>query len=101
MNSSLQIGLAFVLFFPVFCIIGVLYCAFPRRPRGARRLLADLAVLALAALLSVLAMRWGFRAASGIASPIWKQIVATLLAYGAFLAVICIALPLRSAWFRR
>jgi TRAP-type C4-dicarboxylate transport system permease small subunit len=101
MNSPFEIGLAFILFFPVFCIIGVLYCAFPRRPRGGMRLLGDLLVLIVAAVLSIFAMRWGFHAAVGIAGPLWKQIVATLLAYGMFLAVVCLALPIRAAWFRR
>lgn len=101
MNSPFETGLAFILFFPVFCIIGVLYCAFPRQPRGGMRLLCDLLVLIVAAVLSIFAMRWGFHAAVGIAGPLWKQIVATLLAYGMFLAVICLALPIRAAWFRR
>lgn len=101
MNSPFEIGLAFILFFPVFCIIGVLYCAFPRQPRGALRLLCDLLVLIVAAVLSIFAMRSGFHAAVGVAGPLWKQIVATLLAYGVFLAVVCLALPIRAAWFRR
>jgi len=101
MNPSIETGLAFILFLPVFAIIGALYCLFPRQPRGAARLLGDLAVLLLAAVLSVFAMRWGFHAAAGVAGALWKQIVATLLAYGAFLAIVCIALPLRAWWWRR
>ncbi|HEY0181109.1 MAG TPA: hypothetical protein VGC30_15955 [Dokdonella sp.] len=101
MTPTAQSSLAFVLFLPVFAIIGALYCAFPRRPRGALRLLADVAVLLAAAALSVAAMRAGFRAAAGVGGALWKQIVATLAAYGVFLAVVAAALPLRAIWLRR
>lgn len=101
MSQTFETGLAFILFFPVFSILGALYCLFPRSPRGALRVLADLAVLVVAAVLSIVAMRWGFHAATGIAGQLWKQIVATLLAYGVFLAVLCCAVPLRAVWFRR
>jgi hypothetical protein len=101
MESPFEIGLAFILFFPAFCIIGVLYSMFPRQPRGIVRVLGDVLVLIVAAVLSVFATRWGFHAAAGVAGPMWKQIVATLLAYGVFIAVVCLALPIRAAWFRR
>jgi len=101
MNPTIETGLAFILFLPVFAIIGALYSLFPRNPRGIARRLGDLAVLVLAAVLSVLGMRWGFHAAAGVAGALWKQIVATLLAYGVFLAVVCVALTLRAWWWRR
>lgn len=101
MNAFFETALSFILFLPTFAIVGALYCAYPRAPRGVPRLLADLAVLALAGVLSVLAMRWGFRAGTGTAGALWKQIVATLSAYGAFLAVFCLAFPLRARWLRR
>jgi hypothetical protein len=101
MNPTIETGLAFILFLPAFAIIGALYCLFPRQPRGVARVFGDLAVLLLAAVLSVFAMRWGFHAAAGVAGALWKQIVATLLAYGAFLAIVCLALPLRAWWWRR
>jgi hypothetical protein len=37
----------------------------------------------------------------GTGGALWKQIVATLLAYGVFLGVLAIALPLRAAWLRK
>jgi len=101
MHGSLEIGLALVLFFPAFCIIGALYCAFPRRPRPRLRWLWDVLVVALAAGASVGAMVWGFHTATGIGSAIWRQLLATLLVYAAFAVVIAIALPLRAAWFKR
>ncbi|MET0231118.1 MAG: hypothetical protein ABW186_09330 [Rhodanobacteraceae bacterium] len=101
MQTVFGATLAFFLFLPVFAILGVLYCAFPRTPRGAARWLADFAALIAAAAISLAAMRWGFSLATGVAGPIWKQIVATLLAYAAFLASMGAALLLRAAWFRR
>jgi hypothetical protein len=101
MQTVFGATLAFFLFLPVFALLGALYCAFPRRPRGAARLAADLAALLAAAAISLFAMRWGFALALGVAGPIWKQILATLFAYAAFLASIGVALVVRAAWFRR
>lgn len=100
MNTFFETGLSFILFLPTFAIVGALYCAYPRTPRGAPRRIADLAVLVFAAALSIHAMRWGFHASAGAGGMLWKQVVATLLAYGVFLAVLCLALPLRALWFR-
>lgn len=101
MNAFFETGLAFLLFLPTFAIVGALYCALPRRPRPALRWALDLAVLALAAALSIVAMRWGLHAGSGRGGAMWKQVVATLCAYGAFLGTLGLALPLRAAWLRR
>jgi hypothetical protein len=101
MQTVFGATLAFFLFLPVFAILGVLYCAFPKQPRGAARLLADLAALAACAAISLFAMKWGFALALGVAGPIWKQIVATLFAYAAFLGSLGAALTLRTLWFRR
>ncbi|MBN8885834.1 MAG: hypothetical protein J0I77_08955 [Rudaea sp.] len=101
MPATIQIDLAFILFLPAFCIVGALYCLYPRAPRGALRWLADLGVLAIAALASIVAMRWGFRAATGVGGALWKQVLATLLAFGFFFAVVGVAALLRSRWFRR
>lgn len=101
MHSLFESDLSFLLFLPTFAIIGALYCAFPRRPRSALRWLADIAVVLMAAVLSIIAMRWGFRASIGSGGALWKQIVATLLAYGVFLGVLVIALAVRAFVFRR
>ena len=101
MNAFFETGLSFILFLPTFLIVGALYCAFPRRPRPALRWLLDLGALALAAWLSILAMRHGFHSSSGRGGAMWKQVVATLYAYGAFLGVLVVALMLRTSWLRR
>jgi hypothetical protein len=101
MQTVFGATLALFLFLPLFAILGALYCAFPRQPRGAARVAADLAALLAAAAISLLAMRSGFALALGVAGPIWKQILATLFAYAAFLASMGVALVFRAAWFRR
>ena len=101
MHSNLEASLAFILFFPAFCVVGLLYCLFPRTPRGALRLFADLCVLIVAAALSIFAMRWGFYATLGVGGAVWKQVTATLLAYAEFLAVIGVAWPVRTFLLRR
>lgn len=101
MNAFFETGLSFILFLPTFAIVGAIYCTWPRAPRGAARWAADLGVLALAAVASILAMRRGFDASTGSGGHLWPQIVATLLAYGVFLAVLALAWPLRGRWLRR
>jgi uncharacterized membrane protein YhaH (DUF805 family) len=101
MHGTIEIGLAFILFLPTFCVVGYLYCLFPRTPRGATRLVADIGAVLAAAAFSILAMRWGFHAALGVGGAVWKQVAATLLAYFVFLAVIAIAWPIRALFLRR
>jgi hypothetical protein len=95
--------LALILFLPWFLLLGSLYWLFPRQPRNARRKTFDLATLAIAFVLSFIGMQWGY--ALGLADvgtgAIWKQVLATLVAYGAFLFVLTVAIPLRSWWLAR
>lgn len=96
--------LALILFLPWFAILGVLYWFYPRTlEKTAARRGFDVAALALAFLAAFLAGRWGFAtAATGIeAGPIWRQVLASLLAYKAFLLVVAVAWALRGQRFRR
>lgn len=89
--------LALVLFLPWFLLLGSLFWLFPRQPRNARRKGFDLVTLGIAFVLGFIGMQGGY--ALGEADPgsgaIWKQVLATLGAYGAFLVVLTVALPLR------
>ena len=90
--------LAIILFLPWFLILGALYWVYPRTlPRTPERRRFDLALLAIAFTASFVAGRWGYAIASTSieAGPIWRQVLASLLAYKAFLAVIVVA------WIRR
>jgi hypothetical protein len=101
MHGNAETGLAFLLFLPTFCIVGTLYCLFPKVPRDMPRILGDLAVLVLATALSIFAMIGAFHSGVGIGGAVWKQVVATLAAYIVFLAVMAIAWPIRAMLFRR
>jgi len=92
--------LALVLFLPWFLILSVLYWIYPRQPRGAARQGFDLAAMALSLVLAVAGMRWGYAYADPGAGAIWKQVLATLVAYGVFLLVLLLAMLLRRALFR-
>ncbi|HEX7915852.1 hypothetical protein [Rudaea sp.] len=101
MPANVQTDLAFILFLPAFCIVGALYCFYPRTPRHALRWIADLAVLAFAAVVSVVATRWGFRTATGVGGALWKQVLATLLAFACFFGFVGIGALVRRPWLRR
>ena len=95
--------LALILFLPWFLLLGSLFWLFPRQPRNARRKGFDVATLAVAFLLSFFGMQWGY--ALGLADAgtgaIWKQVLATLVAYGAFLVVLTVAIPVRMLLLQR
>lgn len=93
--------LSVILFLPTFLIMGGLFVLFPRTPRDRRRNLFEAIALILALIISVFAMRWGYLHADPAASLIWRQILATLLAYAAFLTSLAAALLVRAALLRR
>lgn len=88
MSAGVELHLSLILFLPWFAILAVLYWVFPRRRPGVASRSVDAAVLLVSLLLSVWAMRWGFLNADPEAGAIWKQVLATLTAYGAFLLVL-------------
>ena len=95
--------LALILFLPWFLLLGALFWLFPRQPRNPQRKAFDIAVLVVAFVLSFVGMQWGY--ALGLADvgtgAIWKQVLATLVAYGAFLFVLTVAVLLRSLFLSR
>ncbi|MCX7557460.1 hypothetical protein OS187_11655 [Xanthomonadaceae bacterium JHOS43] len=93
--------LSVILFFPWFVVVGAWFMLFPRQPGGALRRLFELTALVVAVLLSIRAMLWGIENADPTAGAIWKQVLATLLAYGMFLGVLLLAWPVRNQLLRR
>ncbi|AKC87156.1 hypothetical protein [Pseudoxanthomonas suwonensis] len=89
--------LSLLLFLPWFGLLGVLYWFYPRTPRPLARRAYDTTVLLLALALSIAGMHWGYAegVADALSGPIWRQVLAVLYAYGAFLAVLALAIPLR------
>lgn len=100
MSSAVASYLALALFVPWFGLVAWAFWTFPRHltRRGTRRRF-DAAVLLLAFSASFLGMRWGLLHVSGDGGPIWKQVLATLIAYGAYLAVVLMGIGLRRALF--
>ncbi|MBS7458199.1 hypothetical protein [Coralloluteibacterium stylophorae] len=99
MNAAVELNLAFILFVPWFLILGALFWMYPRPARrSGARLGFDLGALLVAVVASVLATQWGY--ALGAAAPevgaIWRQVLASLTSYAAFLVVLLIAWPLRA-----
>lgn len=96
--------LALILFLPWFFILGALYWFYPRtlEKTPARRRF-DLGMLAAAFIAAFIAGRWGYAFAdtSIEAGPIWRQVLASLLAYKAFLLVVAVAWAWRGMRFRR
>ena len=92
--------LALVLFLPWFLLIGALFWLFPRQPRDAARKRFDVVALVVAFVLSFGGMQWGY--ALGLADvgtgAIWKQVLATSIAYGFFLFVLMLAMFIRHLW---
>ena len=95
MSSGIQLNLALILFPPWYLILGALYWLYPRQPRTAARRLYDAGSLLLALLASIAAMHWGFLNADTSVGVLWKQVLATSISYGAFLAVLTAALLAR------
>ena len=95
--------LALILFLPWFLLLGALFWLFPRQPRNPRRKAFDIATLIIAFVLSFIGMQWGY--ALGLADvgtgAIWKQVLATLVAYVSFLMVLTVAVLLRSVFLSR
>ena len=98
MNSQIEVNLSLLLFFPWFAILGVLFWVYPRKPRHLRRRLFDAASLAIALVVTVVAMQWSFHNADPNAGAIWKQVLATSIAYGFFLFVLMVAVFVRHLW---
>lgn len=95
MNPQVELNLALILFVPWFSILAWLYWAYPKRPRLAARTVFDSAALLLATLLAGWGMHWSMHNADPNAGAIWKQVLATSVAYGLYLGVMTAALLLR------
>lgn len=100
MNPAIEFNLALILFAPWFAILAGLFWAYPRRPRNGARTAFDLVSLLLATAASAAGMYWGMRNADPHAGAIWKQVLATSVAYGLFLLFMAIALGVRARWLR-
>lgn len=95
MNPLVQSCLALILFAPWFVILGGLFWVYPRGVKSPLYRLFDLTALSTALTAAAGGMEWGMAHADTHAGAIWKQVLATSIAYGVFLGVLTIALALR------
>jgi hypothetical protein len=93
--------LALILFSPWFLILGALYWIYPRQPRTSARKAFDAVALLLAGAGSFYGMNWAYLNANTEVGTMWKQIFATLVAYGVFLGVMTLAIALRMPLLRK
>lgn len=101
MNPQFELNLGLILFLPWFLILGVLFWVFPRQPRHWRRRLFDLASLALSTTAFMAALYWAHDHANPAHGAMWRQILATSVGYGVFLAALLVAVLLRWWLWRR
>lgn len=95
MNPLVELNLALLLFLPWFLVLGVLFCMFPRTPRGAARRVYDLVSLVVSVAAFVASIHWAQSDADVSHGHMWGQILATAVGYGVFLAVLGTAFALR------
>lgn len=101
MNPHIAANLALILFLPWYAILGALFWLYPRQPRHAARRVFDAASLALALLAAAIGTSWGITHANPQPGVMWKQVLATSVSYGLFLAVLAVALVVRRRWLPR
>jgi hypothetical protein len=100
MNSQVELNLALILFLPWFAILGYVFWRFPARPRSAARRSLDAGSLLMATLFAGIGMQWSFFHADPRYGGMWKQVLATSVAYGLFLLVLTVAVAIRWRLFR-
>lgn len=100
MSPLVEINLALILFLPWFAILGVLFWVYPRQPRNAARRAFDVAALAASAAGFVLSVQWAHASADPTYGRMWKQVFATSVGYGVFLALLLAAFLVRRRWLR-
>mgnify|MGYP006199318887 FL=1 len=101
MNPEIELNLALILFIPWFSILAVLFWYFPRQPRTGTRQAFDTISLAVATAAAFAGMHWSMQNADPSHGAMWKQVLATSVAYGLFLGVMTVALWARWRWLRR
>jgi hypothetical protein len=100
MSPLVEINLALILFLPWFAILGVLFWVYPRQPRTAARRAFDAMALAASAAGFVLSVQWAHASADPTYGRMWKQVFATSVGYGVFLALLLAAFLIRRRWLR-
>jgi len=95
MAPSVAENLALILFLPWYLVILVVYWRMRRKPARWTGRVFDLAAIAVSIVAAAIAGPWALVHADDSIGTMWPQILATVVGYGAFLAVITLAALLR------
>lgn len=87
-NAVVELNLALLLFLPWYVLLGWLFWRMTARHRTAGRKLVALAFLCISLFAAGLAGVWAYGYADTSAGAIWKQVLACVVGYGAFLGVL-------------
>lgn len=90
MNPLVELNLALILFLPWYVIVGWLFMRGTARGERWPVRLAAAAFVVAALVAAAWAGIWAFGHADVAAGRMWQQILATVIGYGAFLAVIVV-----------
>ena len=101
MNPTVELNLTLILFLPWLLILGWVYAVYPKSHRGRARRVFDAITLAASLAAFLASVYWSFIHADPFYGRMWKQILATALSYGVFLAVLGAAFAIRTYWFAR
>ena len=101
MSPLVEVNLALILFLPWFLILGTLFWLYPRQPRGTRRRTFDAVALLVSAIGFVVSVQWAYTSADPVYGRMWKQVFATSVGYGVFLALLLVAFIVRRRWLVR
>ena len=101
MNPLAEVNLTLILFLPWFLILATLFWVYPRQPRGFARRLYDLGAILASLAVFVASLYWMHDIADPAHGRMWRQILATAVGYGVFLAAMLLAVVLRMLLFRR
>jgi len=95
MSPSVAQNLALILFLPWYLVILIVYWRMRHKPAPWSGRLFDLAAIAVSIVAAGIAGPWALAHADDSIGTMWPQILATVVGYGAFLAVITLAALLR------
>lgn len=95
MNPVIALNLSLILLLPWYLVLGIVYWRTRRRPASVAQRLFDAASLLCALAAAAVSGWWSMHHADPSAGAIWKQVLASLIGYGAFLLVLAAAVVLR------
>lgn len=100
MNALVELNLALILFLPWYVLLGWLFWRATARGRATARKLKAACLLGIALGAAAISGPWAYGVADAAAGAIWRQVLACVAGYGAFLAVLAAGGFMLHAWSR-